>query len=222
MPGVSPAAMQMWRFVARILQREVKFDMMKLEARPEFEYWETRGRWRRIGRSRAVAIRWDRSSFPACWRGWRGLFIHLIFLVGFRNRAWPCCCGDRFVFHLRSGAAPGIITYPPALPRKRPNETELGLPGEDHHHEGRFIFQIAADHRIPRAWWISSWSVSSPGPRDLWLWKVRAISVNPVDTKVRGGEAGWAARREKDAGLGCRRGVVTEIGAGVTLLPRRD
>jgi NADPH:quinone reductase-like Zn-dependent oxidoreductase len=44
--------------------------------------------------------------------------------------------------------------------------------------------------------------VPSPGPLDL-LVRVKAISVNPVDVKLRGGAA--PPREGKSAGLRCRR-----------------
>ena len=52
--------------------------------RPPFEYWD-KGTMATIGRSAAVAFvgRFHLTGFIA-WVAW--LFIHLIFLVGFRNR----------------------------------------------------------------------------------------------------------------------------------------
>ncbi len=80
-PGVSPAAMQMGRHVARILNRELRG---KRGARAPFRYVD-KGIMATIGRSKAIAdIRGLRfSGFPA-WLAWLG--VHLVFLVGFRNR----------------------------------------------------------------------------------------------------------------------------------------
>ena len=81
-PGVSPAAMQMGRHVAGIITNEIRFGGKV--ARPPFKYFD-KGTMATIGRSAAVA--WVKkihlSGYPA-WLMW--LFVHLIFLVGFRNR----------------------------------------------------------------------------------------------------------------------------------------
>jgi NADH dehydrogenase len=83
-PGVSPAAMQMGRHVARIIEHELKAGPAATPARPPFQYWN-RGSMATIGRSAAVAEigRFEFSGWLA-WAAW--LFIHLIFLIGFRNR----------------------------------------------------------------------------------------------------------------------------------------
>jgi NADH dehydrogenase len=81
-PGVSPAAMQMARHVARIIEREV--ELVTTMKRASFKY-QDRGSMATIGRSAAVAKmgRWEFSGFPA-WLAWLG--VHLIFLIGFRNK----------------------------------------------------------------------------------------------------------------------------------------
>ena len=82
-PGVSPAAMQMAKHVARVIA-----DALDLGAgrapRPRFEYWD-RGTMATIGRSAAVAMigKIKLTGLPA-WISW--LFVHLIFLIGFRNK----------------------------------------------------------------------------------------------------------------------------------------
>jgi NADH dehydrogenase len=81
-PGVSPAAMQMGRHVAKLITKEIRFGANS--PRPPFKYVD-KGTMATIGRSAAVA--WlgkiHLSGFAA-WLMW--LFVHLIFLVGFRNR----------------------------------------------------------------------------------------------------------------------------------------
>ncbi|MCX6928427.1 MAG: NAD(P)/FAD-dependent oxidoreductase [Verrucomicrobia bacterium] len=82
-PGVSPAAMQMGRHVARIIRDELDAGSGRA-ARPPFKYWD-KGTMATIGRSAAVA--WMgrlRFSGLFAWLAW--LFVHLIFLIGFRNR----------------------------------------------------------------------------------------------------------------------------------------
>ena len=82
-PGVSPAAMQMGKHAAKIIAAELAAGA-SLPVRPAFKYWD-KGTMATIGRSAAVAQigRLRMSGYPA-WLAW--LFVHLIFLVGFRNR----------------------------------------------------------------------------------------------------------------------------------------
>jgi NADH dehydrogenase len=82
-PGVSPAAMQMGRHVARIIGEELRSGGLQGN-RPPFHYWD-KGTMATIGRSAAVAMigKVKLSGFFA-WLAW--LFIHLIFLIGFRNK----------------------------------------------------------------------------------------------------------------------------------------
>jgi NADH dehydrogenase len=83
-PGVSPAAMQMAKFVAKIIETEIDQGLSEKPPRPAFAYWD-KGSMATIGRSAAVAMmgKLKFSGYPA-WLAW--LVIHLIFLVGFRNR----------------------------------------------------------------------------------------------------------------------------------------
>jgi NADH:ubiquinone reductase (H+-translocating) len=85
-PGVSPAAMQMARHVARIVTRELADPSRadSLAARPAFNYRD-KGTMATIGRSAAVAkIGPLELTGYLAWIGW--LFVHLIFLIGFDNR----------------------------------------------------------------------------------------------------------------------------------------
>ena len=78
-PGVAPAAIQMGKFAARQIKRSVE-----AKPRENFEYLD-KGSLATIGRSRAVADlgKLHISGYFA-WLAW--LFIHLLFLIGFRNR----------------------------------------------------------------------------------------------------------------------------------------
>jgi NADH dehydrogenase len=78
-PGVAPAAIQMGKFAASQIKRSVAG-----QPREKFEYWD-KGSLATIGRSRAVADfgKLHISGYFA-WLAW--LFIHLLFLIGFRNR----------------------------------------------------------------------------------------------------------------------------------------
>jgi NADH dehydrogenase len=83
-PGVSPAAMQEAGHVARIIEDELASPAPGHAPRPPFKYWD-KGTMATIGRSAAVAFvgRLHLTGFIA-WVAW--LFVHLIFLIGFRNR----------------------------------------------------------------------------------------------------------------------------------------
>lgn len=94
-PGVSPAAIQMGKFIARVLQEGAD-----AEARPAFAYLD-KGSMATIGRSAAVAslAGLNVRGFPA-WLLW--LLVHLLFLMGMRNRAavflhwvWAYCTWQR-------------------------------------------------------------------------------------------------------------------------------
>ena len=78
-PGLAPAAMQMGDFVADTILGDLKG-----RPRKEFEYSD-RGTMATIGRNRAIAdLRgWKFSGFIA-WTMW--LFLHVVLLIGFRNR----------------------------------------------------------------------------------------------------------------------------------------
>ena len=79
LPGVSPVAMQQARTVAKSIRRAlVGRDAL------EFSYFD-KGSMATIGRSRAIAMvqRMHLSGFLA-WMTW--LFVHIWYLIGFRNR----------------------------------------------------------------------------------------------------------------------------------------
>ena len=115
-PGVSPAAMQMGKHVAKIVENEINAGG-KPAARPAFKYWD-KGTMATIGRSAAVAwIGRFKFSGLVAWLAW--LFIHLIFLIGFRNRLAVLFQWTYSYFSYKRSAR--IITYLPA-------ETEIKKP----------------------------------------------------------------------------------------------
>ncbi len=114
-PGVSPAAMQMGKHVAQIIEDEIRFGA-KAPPRPAFKYWD-KGTMATIGRSAAVAwIGKIQLSGMMAWVAW--LFIHLIFLIGFRNRTSVLFQWTYSYFSYKRSAR--IITY---LPPEHADET---------------------------------------------------------------------------------------------------
>jgi NADH:ubiquinone reductase (H+-translocating) len=79
LPGVSPVAMQQGRHAARSILR-----MTRGEKPRPFRYFD-KGSMATIGRNKAVAdLKFFHLSGLLAWLAW--LFVHIIFLVGFRNR----------------------------------------------------------------------------------------------------------------------------------------
>jgi NADH dehydrogenase len=117
-PGVSPAAMQMGRYAARVIEQELEAGPAKV--RTPFKYLD-KGTMATIGRSAAVAKigKLEFSGFFA-WLAW--LFVHLMFLVGFRNKLavllqWTYSYftykrGAR-IFSLTQGEASGVPVIAP-------------------------------------------------------------------------------------------------------------
>jgi NADH dehydrogenase len=78
-PGVGPAAIQEGKSAAKNIRRDLNG-----EPRNEFRYWN-KGDRAVIGRSRAIAdLGWIRFTGLFAWLFW--LFVHIMYLVGFRNR----------------------------------------------------------------------------------------------------------------------------------------
>lgn len=85
LPGVAPVAIQQGRFVAKLIRKEVEAGARhSSRARPAFHYWD-KGSLATIGRAAAVAQfgKIHISGYVA-WLSW--LFVHILFLIGFRNR----------------------------------------------------------------------------------------------------------------------------------------
>jgi NADH dehydrogenase len=113
-PGVSPAAMQMARHVARIIGDELEG---KQNPRTPFKYWD-KGTMATIGRSKAVAQigKIKLTGFTA-WLAW--LTLHLIFLIGFRNKVAVMLDWTYSYFAYKRGARI-ITTMPPESEREKP------------------------------------------------------------------------------------------------------
>ena len=82
LPGVAPVAILEGRYVAKLIRREVECG--GVGSRPPFHYFD-KGSLATIGRAAAVAQfgKVHISGFMA-WLAW--LFVHILFLIGFRNR----------------------------------------------------------------------------------------------------------------------------------------
>jgi NADH dehydrogenase len=79
-PGLAPAATQMGRHASNNIKRKVRGEG---DPRP-FEYFD-KGQMATIGRSKAIAFSGGiKFSGFIAWAAW--LFIHILFLIGFRNR----------------------------------------------------------------------------------------------------------------------------------------
>ena len=79
LPGIAPTAIQQARYVAKIIGKQTP-----KEDRPPFKYFD-KGTMATIGKSKAVATigKLKFSGFIA-WAAW--CFIHIVYLIGFRNR----------------------------------------------------------------------------------------------------------------------------------------
>jgi len=89
-PGVSPAAIQMGQYVAKLIRTEQSDASLRVDQREVFAYWD-KGTMATIGHSHAVAmipipglgVTLKYGGFFA-WLSW--LLVHLMFLVGFTNK----------------------------------------------------------------------------------------------------------------------------------------
>ncbi len=85
LPGVAPVAIQEGQYVGKLLHKELSAaNAASSRARAPFHYWD-KGSLATIGRAAAIAQfgKIHISGFIA-WLAW--LFIHIFFLIGFRNR----------------------------------------------------------------------------------------------------------------------------------------
>ncbi|HEX6670255.1 MAG TPA: NAD(P)/FAD-dependent oxidoreductase [Gemmatimonadales bacterium] len=111
LPGICPVAIQMGQYTARTIIGD-------LAGRPRraFRYWD-KGQLAVVGRGRAVADIWRLhfSGFLA-WLTW--IFVHIFFLIGFRNRVLVLIQWAWSYFTYGVGAR--IITEEVRLPPVRP------------------------------------------------------------------------------------------------------
>lgn len=83
-PGLAPAAMQMGKHVAKLIRNDLESGQVPPSSRPAFKYTD-KGTMATIGRKRAIA---DIGPFEFsgifAWFAW--LAVHLLLLIGFRNK----------------------------------------------------------------------------------------------------------------------------------------
>jgi len=115
-PGVAPAAMQMGRYAGALIAREVT--RSEPGDRRAFRYID-KGSMATIGRSAAVAKigPLEFGGFPA-WLAW--MFIHLLFLVGFRNKLAVLLQWIYAYFAYRRGARVILPSPAESTPAPRP------------------------------------------------------------------------------------------------------
>jgi NADH dehydrogenase len=106
-PGVAPVAIQMGQYVAKEILRRVTNEPSK-----PFRYWD-KGSMATIGRTKGIAqIGKIHLSGLLAWSAW--LFIHLIYLIGFRNRFFVLLSWGWQYLSWQSGAR--LITGSDKLP----------------------------------------------------------------------------------------------------------
>lgn len=103
LPGICPVAIQMGQYAARTITGD-----LGRRARRPFVYWD-KGQLAVIGRGNAVADIWKLrfSGLPA-WLVW--IFVHIFFLIGFRNRVKVMLEWAWAYFTYQRGAR--LITWP--------------------------------------------------------------------------------------------------------------
>lgn len=79
LPGLAPVAVQQGRYVAQILRRNLPKNQ-----RPPFVYFD-KGTMATIGKTKAIGM-FGKIQFSGliAWLGW--CFVHILYLIGFRNR----------------------------------------------------------------------------------------------------------------------------------------
>ncbi len=81
MPGLAPVAKQQGRYVGELIARRVRGDPM-----PSLFRYRDEGALATIGRHSAIAdFGWVRLAGFVAWVLWG--IVHILFLIGFRNRA---------------------------------------------------------------------------------------------------------------------------------------
>ena len=130
LPGVAPVAIQEGKFVARTIRRDLTH-----KPRENFHYWD-KGSLATIGRAAAIAQfgKIHISGFVA-WLSW--LFVHIFFLIGFRNRllvfiqwAWSYFTYERGARLITGDTTlpgwSGMTPMPPSVPKPANDKVPAG------------------------------------------------------------------------------------------------
>lgn len=125
LPGVSPVAMQQGRYVAKI----IRWELESKGRPPRTPFWYLdKGSMATIGRSRAIAeVRAMKMRGFIAWLAW--LFVHIWYLIGFRNRVVVLLQWAWSYFSYGRGAR--LITstgWHPDLGSQNPEELHLDHP----------------------------------------------------------------------------------------------
>ena len=116
LPGTCPVAIQMGEYAAGVIQGDLSH-----RPRRAFRYWD-KGQLAVVGRGQAVADIWKLhfSGFLA-WLTW--IFVHIAFLIGFRNRvlvliqwAWSYFTFGRGARIIQEEVRPQLVGMPTTVP----------------------------------------------------------------------------------------------------------
>jgi NADH dehydrogenase len=91
LPGIAPTALQQGKYVAKIIRNN-----LPKEERPPFKYFD-KGTMATIGKGKAVAVI-GKLQFSGLFAWFMWCFIHIVYLIGFRNRASVML--EWFIFYL--------------------------------------------------------------------------------------------------------------------------
>lgn len=134
-PGIAPAAIQMGKYVAKLIAHETKAHRASSNAqnrpitlaasRPPFHYID-KGMLATIGRARAVGLIFGlRVKGLFAWLAWAG--IHIMYLIGFRNRLLVMLQWAWAYLIFQRGAR--LITGKPEMELRTPRNEEDQTPG---------------------------------------------------------------------------------------------
>ncbi len=102
LPGIAPVALQQGHFIGKVIRADIAG-----QPRPTFTY-NDKGMMATIGRSKAVAHAFGFNfSGPLAWLAW--VFIHIVYLMGFRSRFFVLLQWAWAYFTFGRGAR--LITY---------------------------------------------------------------------------------------------------------------
>lgn len=127
LPGLAPVAIQQGRHAAQNILRRID------NAPPKPFHYKDRGQMATIGKYRAVAQSGPfRFTGYFAWLAW--LFVHLISLIGFRNRIAVLFNWAYAYIGQRRGARLIIDVQSPQPPKSKPQPEPIFYPSETHLH----------------------------------------------------------------------------------------